>query len=1290
MPQGSAGDRFVLERQVAAGAMGVVYKAWDRRSGVDVAVKLLHAPSSPQARRFEREAELLSTLSHPSIVRYVAHGTNPAGERFLVMEWLEGESLEDRLARQALTASESLSLVEQALEGCAAAHRAGIVHRDLKPANLLLVDGRVDKVKIADFGIARRLTDLQRLTLPGSVIGTPLYMSPEQARGDFATDARSDVFSLGCVLFECLTGQSPFVGSSLMAILAKIILESPAQVRDLRPRIPASVDALVQRMLIKERSARPEAQGLIADMRVAQHELAAAGEGFASLRPRRVSSIPSVQALGKRGEQRVICVVFVGGHGPEPMPQTEVVSSGDATTLDAPPSARMAPRRVIDALLPYGARVDQLLDGSMIVTLSGSSAPTDQAVQAARCALTLRSLIPDTPMALCTGRAVLGGQVPLGAVIDNGVRLLEMSAMGMIRLDDATAGLLEGRFAIAAYCDRPELRHELLDDDGPRTLLGKVTPCVGRERDLEMLDRAVADCIAESSPRVVLITAPAGAGKSRLRRELVARVRRDGPELLLLSGRADSMHCGSPYALLTPALRRLVGIEHGDSPEAKREKVRARVGRRLSPDKARRAVEFVGELMGVQFVDHHSPVLAAARQDPRLMADQILASWLDWLEAECTAGPVLIVLDDLHWGDLPSVQLLDASLRALETQALLVIGFARTNLSERFPDLFRERHLLTARLGRLPRGACAKLIEDALGERVPSDKLAWIVQRADGNAFYLEQLIIAMASGASEGELPDTVLGMVQARVDGLGEDGKRVLRAASVFGDAFAERGVRAWLPVLLKQEVIDRKGDPRDDDFVFRSSLLRDAAYAMLTEQDRALGHRLAAQWLEGQGDSSPLVLAQHFERGGDAVRATNLYQQAAERALEANDFARVIHCADRGIACGAEGELLGNALLLRAEAHRHRGELGQTESETREALGWLVEGTSSWYRAADALIATVALRGDLQAAERCGQDMLAKARGVRLDAPRMISMLCAAGNLMMVGQRHLAERMVDHVRRHSGDASTERARGYLHAIEAQLALVTFAEPTSFLRLTRLALESFQRAEDLRSFSWQQVNLGYALIELGQHDEAEAALEEALAAADRMGISAISASARQNLALVHALRGAFEVAECMLNSAIELFRPQADLRQEGACRMYLSRVLVARGNLVEAESEAHKAIDLFANLPNYRIPALATLAHALSAGPRVGEALSAALAAMDLLEATGSVDEGEAFVRLVHVRALRRSGEVERARRALDEAERRIVECANKISEHGLRASFLDYVPDNRAILDLASAGR
>jgi serine/threonine protein kinase/tetratricopeptide (TPR) repeat protein len=249
--------RFELEECVGAGGMGAVFRARDRTAGETVAVKAMLASHGDCDERFEREARVLSELSHPAIVRYVAHGATDGGQAYLAMEWLKGEDLEHRLERGPMSLANVVALTRRVAEGLAAAHVRGVVHRDVKPSNIFLPDGLPEKAMIIDFGIARATRQGSLATRTGSLLGTPGYIAPEQARGLGALDARADIFSLGCVLYECLTGQRAFVGSDLVEVLAKILLETPQPPSTARAEIPAALDRLVLAMLAKDAAKRP-------------------------------------------------------------------------------------------------------------------------------------------------------------------------------------------------------------------------------------------------------------------------------------------------------------------------------------------------------------------------------------------------------------------------------------------------------------------------------------------------------------------------------------------------------------------------------------------------------------------------------------------------------------------------------------------------------------------------------------------------------------------------------------------------------------------------------------------------------------------------------------------------------------------------------------------------------------------------------------------------------------------------------------------------------------------------
>src|SRR5512136_3057616 len=220
------GHYRIIEK-LGAGGMGVVYRAEDKTLDRQVAIKVLpeaFTGDPERLARFAREAKLLASLNHPNIA--AIHGLEEAeGKRFLVLELVEGETLAQRLSKGPLPVEEALGVCRQIAEGLEAAHEKGVIHRDLKPANVMIAGG--DKVKILDFGLAKALYDeiqgvdssqsptvTEAMTRPGVFLGTAAYMSPEQAKGK-SVDKRADIWSFGCVLFECLSGKRAFVGESI-------------------------------------------------------------------------------------------------------------------------------------------------------------------------------------------------------------------------------------------------------------------------------------------------------------------------------------------------------------------------------------------------------------------------------------------------------------------------------------------------------------------------------------------------------------------------------------------------------------------------------------------------------------------------------------------------------------------------------------------------------------------------------------------------------------------------------------------------------------------------------------------------------------------------------------------------------------------------------------------------------------------------------------------------------------------------------------------------------------------
>jgi tetratricopeptide (TPR) repeat protein len=1252
-------DRFELLERVGAGAMGEVHRALDRATGHAVALKLLLRATEPgRAERFRREADALAALDHPGFVRLVARGEAPGGRPFLAMEWVEGETLAARLARGPIDVPDALALAGRLADALA----AGLVHRDVKPSNVLLPEGELAAARLVDLGIAHLVYADQALTGPDALLGTLGYVAPEQARGQ-AVDGRADVFSLGCVLYEALVGARAFDGDEPVVLLLKAVLEDAPRVAASRPDVPAPVDALVARMLARSPGDRPTAASLAS-------ELAGLGGGHLASAP------PAARPVVATAERRVVSV------------------------LVARPSAA-APVRwelVRAAAAQHGARLDRLEDGSLVALFAGADSATDLAARGARFALALREALPPSPVVLGTGTSDVGARWDVGALVARlGAELARASA-GEVALDGVTPGLLGASFVVESTGSGPVLRGERRDDGAGRTLLGRPSPFVGREREIGLLSALFDECANEPAARVALVRGAPGVGKSRLREELVARVRARRPDATVLVGRADPLAAGASFALVGEAIRRAALVRDADPIEARRAALAARVARHVDPREAPRVARFVGEIVGAPFPDDDDPQLRAARRGAVLLGDHVRRAVLDLFAAEAAAAPLVIVLEDVQWADRPSLELASAALEALAARSLLVVAVARPEIDAASPGLFRDRGVVVVDVGDLGRRAGEELVVAALGE--PARALApRLVERADGNAFYLEELVRAVAEGRG-GALPETVLAMVQARLEGLGAEARRVLRAASVFGGTFWRGGVAELVPdlaaaaldaslaeLVARELVVPRREArfPGEREVAFRHALVREGAYGMLTDEDRAAGHARAGAFLERAGEPDARTLAEHFDRGGVRDRAARAYVAAAEQCLEGNDFAGAIAAAERAATLGAEGATRGEARRIAAEAHAWRGEHERAIAAAGEAMELLPRGGAGWLAAAARLARTSTGRRDpaTLAPVVAALDLLGDA------SPRADRVVLAA---------RLATACFIGGRRDDGRALVARAEALAAGgpVDAEaLAWLSDArawghygvDTAAHLAEAERAVACLDDAGDLRNACLLRIGLGSAAKDVGAHARAEHALREALRTAELLGLSTVRAGAEQNLGVVLWRKGARDEAIALERAAAEGFVREGDPRMEGGSRCYLALFLAETGALDAALAEANRAERLLADVPAIHPFAFGVLATVLLWRGEAQQALPFARAAMAALEAAGDIPEGGALVHFAHASALRAVGDP-RADAALAAARDYVLARAALVSDPDLRRATLEGVPENARVVAVARA--
>ncbi len=1178
MREGSViSGRFRLIARAGAGGMGEVFRADDLEAQRLVAIKILARDAD--AARFEREAKVLAALDHPAIVRYIAHGETADRERWIAMEWLEGRDLAARVEGEGLSLFAALTVVEQVVSALAAAHAQGIVHRDIKPNNIFLVGDRCDDVRLLDFGIARAHAATHALTKTGVLLGTPSFMAPEQIRAHDAVDHRADLYAIGCVLFQCVTGRAPFEADNIMALLAKVVLEEAPSARQLRAEVSPTIDALIASLLDKEPARRPaSAQALLEACRRARAEGDLPSPSRAGL---------ALDAADKRtsalstGEQRVLCVVLATD--PEDAAD-RALSSEEALTIAASPAAPIeAAIRAIHAPASSAqARVERIGERNILCAIGGAS--TERAARAALIALTLRDALPTHSVVIATGRGALDTLGTLGAVIDRASTLARATPGGRIAIDATTAALVDERFVVR---DGALVEQRAIDgDEQPSLLLGKRIAFVGRERELALLRSTLDEAIDDQVARAVIVVGPPGSGKSRVRRELLrlARQRPDAPHVW--QSRSDPLEQDAPLSTLRSLVRaqiqaamRARGDGAGDAAIAAAIQSMGVV--------ARREVAFVAELAGLGLEAAFDPSLAAARSEPATMALLLREAFESLIRAATSDGRTLLVLiEDAQWADDASLRWMDQALGSCAERAVFVCAFARPPLLDRAPRLWSERGATELRLTPLARRACERLVLDALGAEATETQIARLIDRAGGNPFVLEELIRAEREGLDV--VPESVLALAQARLDALGLEERRTLRAAAVFGEAFwlggvlallgesaVESAVSARLEALCQRELLKRSTAPRfagEREFRFQHGLLRDAAYTMLTDADRALGHRLAAEWLVRVDERESLRLAEHFERGGSPERAIDYVAAEIDRALSALDLSGAAALLARATQLATAIDPI--RVETRARLARVRAELSHANKDLRGAYSeamTVIELTDprslDWAKAATQLAVLASRFAEHATIERLEAAVLAQ-RDAHPLVDRVRALLARhryIADEVTVGDALVASLSHDDARLEAQDA------GAAALVHGALVHRNRGREQRWRRLqhAREALRCARVACDLVLEAYALGTLATVQADAGHWDDCERTVrDELLARPERVALPGMMAATTVVAARVAAARGRYDEAATEMQRALEFFAFTQDQRRVVYTSALLAEVLWRSADSADAEA--------------------------------------------------------------------------------------------------------------------------
>jgi predicted ATPase/class 3 adenylate cyclase len=1086
--QGRRVGRYEIGELLGAGGMGMVYRARDERLGRQVALKFLSPHLSAQpgaARRFLAEARAAAALDHPNVCAIHDSGETEDGHLFMAMPLYDGETLQARLERGRLAFADAAAIALQAARGLTHAHERGVVHRDVKPSNIMLVaDGAV---KILDFGIAKA-DDPAAVGYRG-LLGTVAYMSPEHVRGD-AADLRTDVWSLGVVLHEMLTGSRPFIGEDRQSMVEAILTRDPELFATSYPDVPSEIDDLLRRALAKDPNDRYPSMA------------AFAAQLAALVRPGERERRREDRTLERSSEKRRVTVLATTVSGYTSL--VEHLPSDAAMRLVAE-----VRDLVVEVVRRHGGVVNQALGEETLSLFGVPTAHEDDELRAVLSALELHARVRELGVTPSSGPVSVQSGIHAGAAVvqrlSDGPRRYSVIGPPVQAAFQLAARATPDEVLLSPDCQRlvaPYLRTSpcpwiTFDLDGvrytPYRVTGEtgvetrleasersgLTPYVGRDTELAWLHDHVDGALAGRG-RAVSVVAEAGAGKSRLTYELRERLAANR-DVRVLYGRCRAYGNVTPYFPFVEVVRQALGGTSGTPDDAPGivERVKA-IDDSLEP-----FIPLYLHLLAVPTEAHALP--------RRLQGERLQATLVDALARLLTAlarpQALIVLLEDWHWADEASRAALERVREIAREQALLFVVTSRPegDIHDQWPPDCRRQ------LGPLDFAASAAIMRSVLRvDRVPDTLTRRVFERTGGNPFFIEQVCTALLeqgavlprageavvdAAAGDLSLPDTVQAVIRSRLDRLDHDSQEVLRVAAAIGREFAQPlladilDARVDLPHaiarLTQSGLIQRVGDRSNPSYRFWHVLTQEVSYeGLLAHQKRSL-HAAIGRAIEAREaqriDETAALLAHHFERGESWPEAVRYGRKAAERAIALSQFADALAMLDRVVNWVA--------YLPDTDERRdlHADVLLQQE-RVCETLGF----RSRQRAIIESLIAMLAPRG--------ASTRLAQAYLRRGDLQTSLKHFDAADRSLATALR---------VSRERGDTDLERAAlrsiGLLRWYEGR--------HTEALVLTEDALAIDRASGDELAVAGDLANICSILRSLGDYDGALARIEEALA---------------------------------------------------------------------------------------------------------------------------------------------------------------------------------------------------
>ncbi|KFE69684.1 protein kinase domain-containing protein [Hyalangium minutum] len=912
---GQDGQRFEILDQLGGGAMGLVFRARDKELQRVVALKFLLPREGlgelPMSSLLRQEARAVAQLDHENIVRIfdVSEWSGASWEPripFLVMECLEGECLSALLLQEHPSLPRTLEIMAAVAAGLGHAHEHHIVHRDLKPGNVFIT--QKGQVKILDFGLAWLTAAVFPAAPNFPAAGTPSYMAPEQWRGE-AQDERTDIWAAGVMLYELLAGVPPYIETSLAELRARVLSDAPVpRLSERRPGLPEELEKLVASMLAKTpRERLSSAAELRERLRRIEEGLTPWRDEPRSLAPqRRQVTLVSCWLADLAGlAEHLDAEDFGELEGAFHQSFSEIIQQheGSITTcmgdealacFGYPQAREEDPEKAaraglflathlgtaIQQKLPYlprrkltvkvGVHTDTVVLDNLPVELRGRT-PALQG-EAPKIALWLaHEAAPDTVcLSHTTWKLVRGGfrTEPLGPRFFQGLA-------GMAKLD--VHRLLREQ--------RTTSRFERTHAQGP------LTPLVGREPELhQLLESWERACMGQGA--FVLVRGEAGIGKSRLIQELRERVPQDS--VIRLRCQCWVQFRTSAFAPIIELLQHLLRLESEGSPQANLRKVEGRMRAAGLPPEH---VFLVASLLSLP-VAEAPPHL---RLSPELLKEKTLEALATLLQRMTEERPVFAIVEDLHWADPSTLELLGYLLARIEKWRLCVFLTARRGFEPTWPG---KEKIQVLTLERLSPALTAELVrQSASGKALSEETIEQLAAKTDGVPLFVEEMTHMVLEKGSTGStsaepfsIPLTLGGLLLARLDKLPRRQKALAQLCAVVGRGFShallatlsgrnEAALGQDLSGLLQAGLLQSVEEGPESRYQFRHALIQDAAYQSLLRRTRREYHRRIAQVMAAQfpelADSQPEMLAHHYTEAGEVEPAIHFWAKAGLRA-------------------------------------------------------------------------------------------------------------------------------------------------------------------------------------------------------------------------------------------------------------------------------------------------------------------------------------------------------------------------------------------------------------------------